>query len=76
MVDMMPVKSSNIESIGYDADKRELHVKFKSGGHYIYEEVESTVRTSAMAADSIGGFLHSNVIRGPKKYKYRKVINE
>lgn len=76
MIDMMSVKSSNIESIGYDPDKRELHVKFKSGGHYVYEEIESTVHTSAMAADSVGGFLHANVIKGPKKYKYRKVTNE
>ncbi len=76
MVDMMPVKSSNIAEIGYDADKHELHVKFKSGGHYVYEEVEPIVHTSAMAADSVGGFLHANVIKGPKKYKYRKVTHE
>jgi len=68
---MMPVQSSNIRAIGYDSDKRELHVEFKSGGRYIYEEVDEIVHASAMAADSVGGFLHKNVVKGP--YKFRKV---
>lgn len=71
---MMDVQSSNVKSIGYDADKRELHVEFKSGAGrytYVYEEVDEIVHASAMAADSVGGFLHKNVVKGP--YKFRKV---
>jgi frataxin-like iron-binding protein CyaY len=58
MVDMSPVKSSNIESVGYDAEGSRLHVKFKNGGEYIYHGIEPAQHAELMAADSAGSHLH------------------
>ncbi len=33
------VKSSNVDAVGHDADARALHVRFKSGDHYVYAGV-------------------------------------
>jgi KTSC domain len=68
---MMDVESSNVKRIGYDADNRELHVEFKSGSRYIYEQVDEIVYASTLAADSVGGFISAKVVKGP--YKFRKV---
>ena len=65
--EMQPVTSSNIESVGHDGSA--LHVKFKNGGHYIYDECPADVHESLMGADSPGKFLAANV-RG--KYTSRK----
>ena len=40
MVKMSPLRSSNIESAGYDAGSHELHVTFKGGTTYLYEGVD------------------------------------
>jgi KTSC domain len=71
MVDMIPVVSSNIDSVGYDNDKQELHVMFKGGKVYIYEKVYQSVHSNMMAADSIGGFLSKTI---KPHYKFRKVV--
>lgn len=69
-VAMSPVKSSNIESVGYDAPTGDLHVKFKSGGDtYVYHGVPAGVPQSMLKAESIGSFLQANV-RG--KFKHTK----
>ena len=39
-VDMFPVLSPTIESVGYDPDKRELYVRFCGGNTYIYPGAE------------------------------------
>lgn len=70
MVDLIPVTSSNVDKIGYDEEKQELHVLFKSGGYYIYESAAKPVHSEIMAADSIGGMVHKLLVKG--KYKFRK----
>lgn len=55
---MTPVKSSNIESVGYDADGSRLHVRFKSGAEYAYHGIEPAQHAELMAADSVGSHLH------------------
>ena len=44
------VKSSNIESVAYDPATRELHVRFKNGGTYSYEDVPAEKHAALMAA--------------------------
>lgn len=39
-INMIPVESSSIDSIGYDQEAQELYVKFKKGEvTYIYKDV-------------------------------------
>lgn len=54
MITMTPVKSSNIASVGYDKDKQELHVNFKSSGTYVYADVPHAKHTALMGAESVG----------------------
>lgn len=59
--EMVPVSSSNLESVGYDADARELHVKFNNGGHYIYRDVPPEKHRALMSANSKGSHLHAHI---------------
>lgn len=57
----VPLKSSNLESAGYDAETRALEVKFKHGGTYRYENVAPEHWANLQAADSPGGYLHKHI---------------
>lgn len=67
---MKEVESSNIESIGHHADRKELHVRFKNGGHYVYAGVGPDLHADALRADSVGKFINEHV-KG--KFTHRKV---
>lgn len=54
---MHPVRSSNVQSVGYDAELLVLVVQFKNGLRYEYAGVEPEVHAGLMAADSVGGAL-------------------
>lgn len=69
-IEMVPVESSNIESVGYDKKKNELYVEFKNGSTYKYFELPSSLHAQMLAADSKGGFLNKE-IKG--KFKFEKV---
>ena len=58
MPEMIYVDSSNIEAIGYDEDAQELHVRFLSGGYYIYHAVPRQIFDDLMGAPSKGSFLN------------------
>lgn len=64
---MKPVKSSNIEAIGYDAAKKVLSVQFKVGGVYHYQGVGQAVYDSFEKAESIGKF-HVQHIKNAYKF--------
>ena len=51
---MTPVKSSNIDSIGYDDLTKRLDVKFKGGKTFCYADVTRDEHEQLMAAKSIG----------------------
>lgn len=68
-VEMVPVESSNIKEIGYDTEKKELHVHFKGGAGYIYKEVSHLIYNRLMCAGSVGGFLAKEI---KPKYKFEK----
>lgn len=58
---MTPVKSSNIEAVGYDAEKKILSVKFKSGGTFQYGDVPEGVHKAFVGADSVGSYFHRHI---------------
>lgn len=51
---MTPVKSSNIDSVGYDDLTKRLDVKFKGGKTFCYADVTRDEHAQLMAANSIG----------------------
>ena len=67
---MIPVESSNVESVGYDDGSSTLQVAFKKGGMYQYFDVPKGVFEALRDASSVGGYLASN-IKG--RYRYSKV---
>jgi len=70
---MSPVKSSNILAIGHDEATNTLHVMFKGGGHYTYTGVPLDMFGTMLTADSVGGFLNSEIKSNPDKYKHAKI---
>ena len=70
MIDLIPVESSNVDKVGYDEEKQELHILFKTGGLYIYEAAPKSIHSELMAADSIGGMVHKLLVK--TKHKFRK----
>lgn len=64
------VKSSTIQSVGYDPVAQTLEVEFNGGATYHYHNVPPETHAAFMASDSQGKFLHAN-IKG--KYEFKKV---
>lgn len=65
-----PVTSSNIASIGYDANSQTLEIEFLNGGVYQYFDVPQHVYEELMNASSHGQYLAQN-IKGV--YRFSKV---
>ena len=63
---MTPVVSSNIHSIGYENST--LYVRFHSGSLYAYYHVPESIYIGLMNAPSHGHFLHKHV-KGHFSYK-------
>lgn len=57
----VPVRSSNIRSVGYDSGTSTLEVEFHSGGVYQYSGVPETVYQGFMRAASKGSYFHDHV---------------
>lgn len=62
-MERQPVKSTNVDSVGYNAEEKILEVKFKSGGIYQYAGVQPEIYADLLKAESVGRFV-SQVIRG------------
>lgn len=58
---MQPCESSTISARGYDGAKKVLHVQFKSGDVYRYENVPADVAYEFMNAESAGRHFHANI---------------
>ena len=67
-VKMQPVDSEAIESIGYDAPGKVLHVKFKSGATYHHFDVSQEKYEAFLKADSKGKHFHAH-IRNAHQFK-------
>ena len=68
--EMHYVDSSNVEAIGYDGGKQELHVNFLSSGSYVYFDVPEAVFVEFLQAPSKGRYLN-DYIKGV--YSYEKL---
>lgn len=68
-IQRVPVRSSNIKAIGYDAASKALSVEFLNGGVYRYSDVPAEKHAELMAADSCGAYLSAH-IKG--KYPHQK----
>lgn len=53
--------SSNIDSIGYDPEAKELLVKFKNGAVYKYTNVAAETAGALEIASSKGAYLNQNI---------------
>jgi hypothetical protein len=58
--EMLPVSSSNIDSIGYNEANQEVYVRFLNGTLYIYKGVPLHEFENFRDAPSQGSFLHRN----------------
>lgn len=67
--EITPARSSNVGGYRYDAAKQELHVRFNSGGRYVYEGVPQSTYDELTAAESPGGYLQRNVA---KSFPFRR----
>ena len=56
MPEMRSVFSSHVNQIGYDAEKRELHVSFAKGRRreVVYHDIDERTARDVMEAPSIG----------------------
>lgn len=72
-IEMHPVKSSNLESVGYDEKESILQVKFldrRSGKTYQYKDVPKMVYNEMVTASSIGSYFQKYI---RPIYHYREV---
>jgi len=58
--EMIPVSSSNIESIGYDEQSEQVYVRFLNGSLYVYKGVPLHEFENLRDAPSLGSYLHRN----------------
>ncbi|MBU0569173.1 KTSC domain-containing protein [Patescibacteria group bacterium] len=65
-MERISVSSSNIFSIGYDAQSRILEIEFTSNEVYQYFDVPENLYNGLMSASSKGQFLNDYI-----KYSYR-----
>ncbi len=61
MPEMIPVESSNIEAIRYDAIEQKLFVRFKTGRLYSYQGVSKDIFDEFMAAESKGRYFVQHI---------------
>lgn len=66
----LPVNSSEISILGYDAKAKLLEVTFRRGGVYHYFDVPQETYESFLKADSLGTYFSETI---DKKYEYKKI---
>lgn len=65
-IKMLKVQSSNILSVAYIPDDKEMFIKFKGNSIYKYSDVDHKIFDELMEARSKGGFMHKPVIKNLK----------
>jgi hypothetical protein len=63
------VSSSNVQSIAYAADDKQLLVQFKNGTSYVYYDVPSETWDGLKSASSTGGYLAQHI---KNSYRYER----
>ncbi|WP_419877687.1 KTSC domain-containing protein [Brevibacillus centrosporus] len=69
-MNFVPVSSSNLSAVAYDAATQTLYIRFRSSGTYAYFNVPATVHQALMNAGSHGEY-HAAFIKN--RYSYRRV---
>lgn len=64
----VPVDSTAVRSIGYQAGERTLDVEYRDGDVYRYFEVAPEEVAALLAAESVGGFVN-RVIKPGRRYR-------
>lgn len=68
---LLPVESSNIDAVAYDAATRRLYVRFlASGSTYVYYDVPKAVFEDLLDAGSKGRFLNAHI---RDAYEYQRL---
>jgi hypothetical protein len=67
---MVPVESSDLSAIGYDASSATLTIEFRSGGVYEYSQVPYREFLELLNAESHGKYFHQNI---KDQFPYRRV---
>ena len=57
--------SSNIRSVGYDSDAKEMLVTFRKGGTYAYPNVTEEKALQLANAPSVGSMFHAEFKTAP-----------
>lgn len=60
-VEMVPVDSSMVSGVGYDADARTLHVRYHNGRTYQHPNVPPAKWDALQAAPSKGKYLNLHI---------------
>ena len=63
--------SSNIKSVSYDSDTKDMTIVFKGDSKYVYRDIPSDVYKKFTESKSAGKFFYSNI---KNHYKYSKLI--
>lgn len=70
-MDRTRVRSSNLESVGYDPETQTLEIAFLNGSIYQYFNVPQSVYEGLMGAASHGTYFDRHIKKGG--YRYLKV---
>jgi len=70
-MDRTRVSSSNLASVGYDAQTQTLEIEFLNGGIYQYYSVPENRYTGLMSASSKGEYFDAFIKKAG--YSYRKI---
>ncbi len=69
-MDRTPVVSSNLKSVGYNANAKILEIEFHNGSVYQYYGVPLNVYEGLMKASSHGKFFHAHIRNA---YNYKRI---
>lgn len=69
---LVPVASSNVAAVGYDAEERTLYVAFTSFSVYAYFDISATMHIALVSASSIGTYLRRHIVGNPQ-IRYARV---
>ncbi|MDR9177940.1 KTSC domain-containing protein [Burkholderia multivorans] len=74
-IDMQPIESSQIHSIGYDVETQTLAVRFKSRDGaptslYHYSDVTQANFDAFKGADSLGSHFYKHIKPFPERFPY------
>lgn len=57
----VPVVSSDLASVGYDANSQTLEIEFRTGAVYEYRPVAPALHAELMSAPSLGRFFNQRI---------------